>query len=193
MEQKEKKNKELLIKSLPIFLCVGIMIVDQITKILVFNNIPFGETYASFFDGFIRITHVWNTGAAFSFGADLAPVIRAIMLKILPLVVLLGLIVYYYKTNEFNKLQQWSLWAIIGGGFGNLIDRFFRPGGVVDFVDVDFFDIDLLGFQMTRWPVFNVADMSVVIGGILLLISLIIEVKKEVKISKVNDTGIEND
>ena len=189
----QAKKIETLKKSLPVLLSLGIIIADQITKIIVFNNIPFGDTYASFFDELIRITHVWNTGAAFSFGASFAPIIRAIMLKGLPLVVLVGLIVYYYKTNEFNKLQQWSLWSIIGGGFGNLIDRFFRPGGVVDFIDVDFFDIDLLGFQMTRWPVFNIADMSVVIGGALLLVSLIIEARKELKKSKTENEGIEND
>lgn len=194
MENIEQNNKkELFIKSLPIFLALGIIIFDQITKILVFNNIEYGDIYASFFDGLIRITHVWNTGAAFSIGADFAPIIRVFVLKILPLVVLIGLIVYYYRTNEFSKLQQWSIWSIIGGGFGNLIDRFFRPGGVVDFIDIDFFDIDFLGFTMTRWPVFNIADMSVVIGGALLVISLIIEVAKETKKSKLETKGVSND
>ena len=53
---------------------------------------------------------------------------------------------------------------------GNLIDRFFRPAGVVDFIDVRFFGI--LG--MDRWPTFNIADMSVVVCGIMLLLSFII-------------------
>ncbi len=194
MENLEKKDKnQLLHKSLPIILCISIIVVDQITKLLVFNNIEYGDIYASFFNGFFRITHVWNTGAAFSMGADFDPIIRTIVLKVLPLAVLSGLIVYYYKTNEFSKLQQWSFWTIIGGGFGNLIDRFFRPGGVVDFIDIDFFDIDFLGFEMTRWPVFNIADMSVVIGGALLLISLIIEAVKEIKKAKNNTQGIEHD
>ncbi len=187
------KNKEILIKSMPILLALGIIVADQITKMLVFNTIPYGETYASFFNGLIRITHVWNTGAAFSFGAEFAPVIRIVMLKILPLFVLVGLIVYYYKTKEFTRLQQWSLWTILGGGFGNLIDRFFRPGGVVDFIDVDFFNIDFLGFQMTRWPVFNIADMSVVIGGALLLVTLIIEARKELILVKTKKEGTQND
>ena len=60
--------------------------------------------------------------------------------------------------------------GIVGGGMGNLIDRFFRPAGVVDFIDVRFFGI--LG--MDRWPTFNIADMSVVVCGILLLLSFII-------------------
>ncbi len=179
LEEKEKIGA--LKKLYPVFLAVGIILVDQITKILVFNNVEFGTIYASFFDGFLRITHVWNTGAAFSFGHDFAPIIRALLLRWFPLVVLIGVIVYYFKTDEISRFQQWCLWGIVGGGFGNLIDRFFRPGGVVDFIDVDFFDINFLGMYLTRWPVFNVADMSVVISGALLLVSFIKEAIEELK------------
>ena len=73
----------------------------------------------------------------------------------------------YFRSNDFTLLQRWGICGIVGGGFGNLIDRFFRAEGVIDFIDVKFFGI--LGYD--RWPTFNVADMSVVICGILLLIS----------------------
>ncbi len=182
LELVEKKKKR--IKFYPIILAGGIIILDQITKILVFNNIEFGTIYASFFDGLLRITHVWNTGAAFSFGHDFAPFFRAVLLRWFPLLVLIGVIVYYFKTNEINGFQGWCLWGIVGGGFGNLIDRFFRPGGVVDFIDVDFFDINFLGMYLTRWPVFNVADMAVVISGALLLVSFIKDAWKELKTQK---------
>ncbi len=167
--QEKKKDRS---KFYPIFLALAIIILDQITKAIVFNVIEPGTIYASFFNDLLRITHVWNTGAAFSFGHDFAPVIRIILLKWFPLLVLIGVIIYYFRTSEFTKLQGWCLWGIVGGGIGNLIDRFFRPGGVVDFIDVDFFNIDFLGLYLTRWPVFNVADMSVVISGLLLLVSL---------------------
>ncbi len=170
----------------PIFLALIIIIFDQITKILIFNNVEFGTIYASFFNGFLRITHVWNTGAAFSFGHDFAPLIRGLLLRWFPLFVLFGVIIYYFKTNEISRFQQWCLWGIIGGGFGNLIDRFFRPGGVVDFIDVDFFDIDFLGFYLTRWPVFNIADMAVVISGALLLVTFVQDAIKEIKQEKNN-------
>ena len=65
--------------------------------------------------------------------------------------------------------------GIIGGGFGNLIDRIFRPAGVVDFIDVRFYGI----FGLERWPTFNVADASVVVAGILLIVSFILEKDKE--------------
>ena len=62
----------------------------------------------------------------------------------------------------------------MGGGFGNLIDRFFRAEGVVDFVDVKWFGIEsspLKFLRWERWPTFNVADMAVVVCGIMLIVS----------------------
>jgi signal peptidase II len=59
--------------------------------------------------------------------------------------------------------------GIIGGGVGNLIDRVFRPEGVVDFIDVRFFGL----FGLDRWPTFNVADSSVVVCGALLAASIL--------------------
>ena len=70
--------------------------------------------------------------------------------------------------------------GIVGGGFGNLIDRFFRAEGVVDFIDVKFYGL----FGMERWPTFNVADSAVVVCGLLLVISFIITSVKESKTSK---------
>jgi signal peptidase II len=68
---------------------------------------------------------------------------------------------------------------ILGGALGNLIDRVFYGvifgdaplfyGKVVDFLDMNFFDINLFGYQLTRWPVFNIADASVTLGVLLLL------------------------
>ncbi len=184
LEIKKEKTQDKMYKILPIFLALGIILIDQVTKLMVFNTIDFGTIYASFFDGFLRITHVWNTGAAFSFGHDFAPLIRTLLLKWFPLLVLIGIIIYYFKTKELSRFQEWCLWGIIGGGFGNLIDRFFRPGGVVDFIDVDFFDIDFLGFYLTRWPVFNVADMAVVVSGALLLFSFLKEAVREIQLEK---------
>ena len=67
--------------------------------------------------------------------------------------------------------------GIIGGGIGNIIDRFFRAEGVVDFIDVKFFGI----FGLERWPTFNVADAAVVVCGIILIVSFLITICKEKK------------
>ena len=58
---------------------------------------------------------------------------------------------------------------MLGGGLANMVDRVFRPQGVVDFVDVKFYGL----FGMERYPTFNVADSSVVVGGILLLVTFL--------------------
>jgi signal peptidase II len=67
-------------------------------------------------------------------------------------------------------LQRWVLCGIVGGGIGNVIDRIFRPEGVVDFVSVKFYGL----FGLERWPTFNVADSSVVVCAILLVVSTIV-------------------
>ena len=64
--------------------------------------------------------------------------------------------------------------VLVGGGLGNYVDRIFRPAGVVDFLDFKFYGI----FGLERWPTFNVADMTVVISGILLFISFLIPTRK---------------
>ena len=71
-------------------------------------------------------------------------------------------------TSSINPLAPHQLPAfIVGGGLGNQVDRIFRPEGVVDFVSFSMFG--LFGFD--RFPTFNVADMSITIGAIALLIS----------------------
>ncbi|MFI3257710.1 MAG: signal peptidase II [Spirochaetales bacterium] len=179
-----KQNNALRKKIFPVFLALGIILIDQVTKMLVFNYIEFGTIFAEFFGGLLRITHVWNTGAAFSFGQSFPEIVRIIILKVGPLLVLIGIMIFYFKTEEFKGMQRWWLWGIIGGGIGNIIDRFFRPGGVIDFIDVDFFDINFAGFYMTRWPVFNIADMSIIIFGFLLCVTFIKDVWKETKNQK---------
>ncbi|MDL2230086.1 signal peptidase II, partial [Treponema sp. OttesenSCG-928-L16] len=113
--------------------------------------------------------HVRNKAIAFSLGHGLPDAVKPVLFIALPLLVLAFLIWYYIKSDEFTRIQRWAVAGIIGGGAGNLIDRIFRPDGVVDFISVKFFGI--LGLE--RWPTFNIADASVVVCGIMLLISII--------------------
>ena len=68
-------------------------------------------------------------------------------------------------------MQRWFLSGIIGGGISNLLDRFFRAEGVVDFIDVKFFGL----FGLERWPTFNIADSAIVICGAGLFVALLIQ------------------
>ncbi len=163
-------TKELKSKLWPISLAVLVIILDQITKILVIKNIPIYTIGAQFFGDFIRIIHVANTGVAFSVGASWSETARRLLFSLIPLVVIGIVIAIYFRNDSWTKLQRWAIMGIAGGGLGNLIDRFFRAEGVVDFIDIKFFGL----FGLERWPTFNVADSAVVICGILLVISFIV-------------------
>lgn len=173
-------DKNLKTKLLPFILTFLVIILDQITKMLIVRNIPLYTIGAQYFGDFLRIIHVANTGVAFSMGADWGTIWRAIMFRAVPVIVIGLVVVVYFRNNEFTKLQRWSIAGIIGGGIGNLIDRFFRSEGVVDFIDVKFYGL----FGLERWPTFNVADSAVVVCGILLLISFIIFSVKDEKAKK---------
>lgn len=158
-------------KLLPFILTVVVIIADQLTKYLIVKHIPLWSVGAYFFgdmhDALLRIIHVANTGVAFSVGATWSETMRRFLFAVMPLIVIAVVIGIYLRNNDLTKLQRWCIAGIIGGGFGNLIDRFFRAEGVVDFIDVKFFGI----FGLERWPTFNVADSAVVVCGILLVIS----------------------
>jgi len=156
---------------IPLFLSFGLVTADQIVKAVIVHTIPLYTIGASFWGGFLRIIHTRNLAIAFSIGRSLPEEVRIVVFVVLPLILLIALVGYFIKSDEFTGLQRWALAAIIGGGFGNMVDRLFRPEGVVDFIDVRFYGI----FGLERWPTFNIADSSVVIGGILLAVSFIFE------------------
>ena len=160
-------------KMLPFILTAAVIILDQITKALIVKNIPLFTIGYSFFEDFLRIVHVANTGVAFSMGDSMPFILRRICFGIIPLLVIVMVIVVYLRNDGFNSLQRWAICGVLGGGLGNIIDRFFRAEGVVDFIDVKFYGL----FGLERWPTFNVADASVVVCGILLVISFAVAIK----------------
>jgi signal peptidase II len=133
----------------------ALYLADQVTKGLVVATLPVGESVEVLGD-YVRIWHVRNTGAAFS----LFP--GAIWLFLPVTAVALVMIAYFYRS--FRERSLWImvvLGMILAGTLGNLTDRL-RLGYVVDFISV--------GIGETRFPTFNVADASVVVGiGLLVL------------------------
>lgn len=168
-------EKELKSKLWPIILTVLVVVLDQVSKALIVKNIPAYTIGAQYFGDFLRIIHVRNTGVAFSFGASWSQTLRSLLFSLMPLVVIVLVVVIYFRNTDFTKLQRWAIMGIVGGGIGNLIDRWFRPQGVVDFIDVKFYGL----FGLERWPTFNIADSAVVVCGAMLVISFIVTVKKE--------------
>ncbi|AAS13132.1 signal peptidase II [Treponema denticola] len=162
---------------LPFLLTAIVIVVDQVTKILVVQYMSVNEVIPVIGD-LVNLRFVYNTGAAFSLGAGFGEIARKILLVFLPFLLLIALTGAYLKSAELTRAQRWFICGILGGGFGNLIDRFFRSEGVVDFIDVKFFGI--LG--MERWPTFNAADSFIVCCGIGLGVNLILQGIKQKKL-----------
>ena len=173
----ERKKRNLKPRLFPFILSAGIVLLDQIAKILVIRNIPRSQGIKVIGD-FFRIIHVQNPAIAFSIGRGLEPDIRRTLFVFLPLIVVIIITLYYlFSREEFSRFQRWCFGALIGGGLGNYVDRIFRPEGVVDFLDFKFYGI--LG--MERWPTFNVGDMTLVISGALLFITFLLPPRAGVK------------
>jgi len=153
---------------LPLILTAAVIALDQLTKWLIIRSIEPWSVGASFFGDLVRIVCVYNTGAAFSLGSGLSSVVRFVVMLLIPACFIAGIFVVYFKS-EFTRLQRWFLGGIIGGGTSNLLDRFFRVEGVVDFIDVKFFGL----FGLERWPTFNIADSAIVVCAIGLFITML--------------------
>ena len=148
-----------------------IVILDQITKYIVKSSMHLYESINLLGD-FLKFTYIENPGMAFGIQFE-----NKFWFTVLS-VVAAGIVVFYLlrMTNE-RYVFRFSLALILGGAIGNLIDRL-AFGKVVDFIDVEFIDITLPsfnlwiisfpGYDMTRWPVFNIADSAVTCGMILL-------------------------
>ncbi|MBI4810776.1 MAG: signal peptidase II, partial [Ignavibacteriales bacterium] len=167
-----------------LYLSLAIILSDQILKLLIkgisisalnikIDGLSLGTTIPIFGD-FLRLTYIENPGMAF--GIDIG---GKLFFSIFSILASIGILIYLYKARDENLLFRISLAMILGGAVGNLIDRVFYGvifnegplffGKVVDFIDADFFNINIFGYHMNRWPVFNIADASVSCGVVLML------------------------
>ena len=140
-----------------------IVVVDQITKFLVRSTVPLYAKHV-IIPNLLDVTHVQNTGAAFGLlnAADF-PYKSAVMIGIATLA-LVAISIYARQLGAHERLSRYGLALILGGAFGNLIDRAIS-GYVVDFVDVYWGEAHF-------WA-FNVADAAITIGAILVLLEMI--------------------
>ncbi len=135
----------------------AIVAADQYTKYLTVAKIALHQD-VKFIPGFLGLTYVQNTGAAFSSFEG-----QMWLFALIFLLFTVG-IVYEYRKNTmgFSNFERWCIAAVYGGGLGNMIDRI-RLGYVVDMIETEFMN----------FPVFNVADCFITCGCILMMISLI--------------------
>jgi signal peptidase II len=146
---------------------VGVVVLlDLTTKIVVQRTLTLYEQ-RDVLGTFLRLTYIYNPGAAF--GINLGPYSRWIFLA-LSVLVLAALFGMFAFTPAKDRLRIGAIGLVCGGALGNLVDRIKSESGVVDFLDV--------GIGTVRWPVFNVADMALTVGAIILALSLWREEKR---------------
>jgi signal peptidase II len=135
-----------------------VLLADQVTKYLVRANLRPGQSLplVRWLTPVLQITYVTNTGAAFG----LFPGWSQILIPV-AVIVVAALVWYYFQLPDGQLLMHVALGLQLGGASGNLIDRLRFGGSVVDFIDLNF-------WPLRRWPVFNVADSSIVVGVTLL-------------------------
>lgn len=140
-----------------LFLVLGISIgCDQTTKRIAEQNL--GDSYYSFFFDTIRIHFVKNAGAFLGFGADFSHEVKLWLFFILPAIFLLLACIAVIVDKNLTMWSQIMISLMISGGLGNLIDRIFLDGLVTDFIN--------LGLGSLRTGIFNIADVSIMIGAV---------------------------
>lgn len=158
---------------------VAWLLVDQLTKTWAERSLTTRNIDVI---GSLRFNLAYNTGTAFSLGGGLGPWIAVLAL------VVVGVLVWQGRTVR-TRLGAVALALIVGGALGNIVDRAFRQGlgseqgfmrgAVVDFIDLQW------------WPIFNIADVGIVVGGILLVISSLRSTTDDPDPDPPTDTGTE--
>ncbi len=144
---------------------LGTILFDQIIKNLLLFFMSFGQSM-TVISGFFSITLIGNTGAAFSILSS-----NTILLIVISVIVLNVIYFGFIKGKKLSNFEQISFGLLVGGIIGNLIDR------VVHMQVIDYLDFNVFGYD---FPVFNLADIAIVISMILIAILVIKGDKNEV-------------
>jgi signal peptidase II len=137
-----------------------VLLVDFVSKRLVLANAEELAQRVEVLGDLVRLTYVRNPGAAMG----LFPVGREVLVAV-SLAATLFLIFLYLRSHRDLRIRRAAIAMVLGGAVGNLIDRIFYDGLVVDFIDV--------GIGASRFYTFNVADAGVTVGGVILFLSLL--------------------
>ncbi len=161
-----------------------LVVIDRLTKWLVVENIELNDTVHLIKIGDTEVLNLYyclNDGAAFSGFSGM----RYLLIIFTSAVILFLLYLFIFKKTK-SPLKLTAITLLLGGGVGNLIDRIFNEGLVIDFID----------FRLIRFPIFNFADICAVCGAGIIVLSIILDELREKK-TKTNSpdgiTGKEND
>ena len=148
---KQQKPLKFMLLMLVVMLNVGC---DQVSKIVVRQKIDYHQ-YITVIKDHVTLTKVENTGAFLSAGDNLPDFVRIILLNVLPIAVLAYGLYYLFTQPNLPRAFQLGMCFLIGGGIGNIYDRI-KFGSVTDFLHIDFI--------LFRTGVFNLADVSIMLG-----------------------------
>lgn len=147
----------------PLLIALSVLLLDRITKWAIAQTIPL-EDVINIIPGFFRLTHLENTGAAFSLFADSTSPLRTTLLIAFSVAALAVVSFLLWKDRSVFHSGTLALSLILGGAVGNLWDRMV-DGKVTDFLDF------YIGTH--HWPPFNVADSAIVVGALLLFMRML--------------------
>ncbi len=149
------------------FIMMLVLVLDQLSKTLVRMNMELHQSFPllkKLFGDTFMLIYVENTGAAFSLGVGSDTVNRVFFITV---TFIAAALIFYLLYHSLHRIQVIAFGFVLGGAFGNLVDRIII-GGVTDFFSVDFPD-----FIMQRFPIFNVADSAIFIGVCLLIFDMV--------------------
>jgi signal peptidase II len=137
---------------------------DQVTKSLAREHLSLPQPIRLLGDVF-RLQYAENTGAFLGLGASLPPAVRFWSFVVAVTLLLIGTLVFVWTSAEMNRVGLLGGSLVVGGGLGNLIDRLLYNGAVIDFMN--------MGVGRLRTGVFNVADVAIMVGVGLLLLTVL--------------------
>ena len=144
---------------------LAVLILDQLSKQWITSSMPLYSS-TPIIPGLLHLTLVTNRGALFGLFHDLADPYRAVVFTSIPMLAIVLILFFQFRTTIADTAAQAGLALILGGALGNLVDRL-RLGYVVDFVDL------FIGEH--HWPAFNVADSCICVGVSLLVLDLFLK------------------
>lgn len=148
----------------PFAIIVLVTSIDQITKFWAVDYLSLNGS-VEILGQFLMLTLIYNEGGAL--GTSFGPSFYYLAISS----VIFAFVLYYIFVNRTHKAMAYPLGFIAGGALGNIIDRI-RIGKVVDWIDVDFFDLNLFGYQLDRWWTFNIADAAISCSILFFLITM---------------------
>lgn len=168
-----------MLYAIAIVVSVLVLIADQITKWYFVSSFgaPGSSEVIPFIEGLIQFNFIHNDGGAWGLMSG-----HTWFLLSMTLLIMIVCVAMLIKNGFKSKLMFFSVCLILSGGIGNMIDRIFRDGKVVDFIQL----------QFISFPVFNIADCAVCIGAGLLLLYFIVDAIKDYKNRRNNEVAIHN-